>query len=100
MAVVAMAIIITQASITQARGVRATSCRSQLAKLRHIKSRDISLHTKHSRISEKEKRNPIVQLIALIAILIALFVAMKFLPVQQWTRSLNDWVGQMGMAGI
>jgi len=68
--------------------------------LRHIKSRDISLHTKHSRISEKEKRNPIVQLIALIAILIALFVAMKFLPVQQWTRSLNDWVGQMGMAGI
>jgi uncharacterized membrane protein YdjX (TVP38/TMEM64 family) len=25
---------------------------------------------------------------------------MKFLPVQQWLRSFNDWVGQMGTAGI
>src|ERR671937_1954472 len=25
---------------------------------------------------------------------------MKFLPVQQWLSSFNDWVGQMGVAGI
>src|SRR5438094_9352931 len=36
----------------------------------------------------------------LIAIIIALFLAMKFLPVQQWLRSFNDWVGQMGTVGI
>ena len=36
----------------------------------------------------------------LVTIVIALFLAMKFLPVQQWLRSFNDWVGQMGMAGI
>jgi uncharacterized membrane protein YdjX (TVP38/TMEM64 family) len=33
-------------------------------------------------------------------ILIALFLAMRFLPVQQWLRSFNDWVGQMGALGI
>jgi uncharacterized membrane protein YdjX (TVP38/TMEM64 family) len=33
-------------------------------------------------------------------IVIALFLAMKFLPVQQWLRSFNDWVGQMGAVGI
>jgi uncharacterized membrane protein YdjX (TVP38/TMEM64 family) len=36
----------------------------------------------------------------LIVIIIALFLAMRFLPVQQWLRSFNDWVGQMGVAGI
>ncbi len=25
---------------------------------------------------------------------------MKFLPVQQWLRNFNDWVGQMGVVGI
>jgi uncharacterized membrane protein YdjX (TVP38/TMEM64 family) len=25
---------------------------------------------------------------------------MKFLPVELWTKHFNDWVGQMGMAGI
>src|SRR5207249_3131580 len=30
----------------------------------------------------------------------ALFLSMKFLPVQQWLKSFNDWVGQMGLAGI
>lgn len=49
---------------------------------------------------EKGRSSPTVQLIALMAILIALFLAMKFLPVQQWTRNFNDWVGQMGAAGI
>jgi uncharacterized membrane protein YdjX (TVP38/TMEM64 family) len=46
------------------------------------------------------KAKPAVRLIALIAIVIALFFAMRFLPVQQWLRSFNDWVGQMGVAGI
>src|SRR6184192_2310682 len=40
------------------------------------------------------------RLIALVAIVIALFLVMRFLPVQQWLRSFNDWVGQMGIAGI
>src|SRR5438046_1709696 len=39
-------------------------------------------------------------LVALIAIVIALFLAMKFLPVKQWLGSFNDWVGQMGAIGI
>jgi uncharacterized membrane protein YdjX (TVP38/TMEM64 family) len=36
----------------------------------------------------------------LVVILMALFLAMRFLPVQQWLRSFNDWVGQMGTVGI
>ncbi len=39
-------------------------------------------------------------LIALVGIVIALFLTMKFLPVQQWLRNFNDWVGQMGVVGI
>ena len=38
--------------------------------------------------------------IVLIAIIITFFLAMRFLPVQQWLRSFNDWVGQMGAVGI
>src|SRR5436189_1467212 len=45
-------------------------------------------------------KSAIGRLIMLIAVLIALFLAMKFLPVQQWLSSFNDWVGQMGVAGI
>src|SRR5213080_4407459 len=40
------------------------------------------------------------RLIALVAIVIALFLVMRFLPVQQWLRNFNDWVGQMGITGI
>jgi uncharacterized membrane protein YdjX (TVP38/TMEM64 family) len=40
------------------------------------------------------------RLILLIASIIVLFLAMRFLPVQQWLRIFNDWVGQMGTAGI
>lgn len=36
----------------------------------------------------------------LLLIVIALCLAMKFLPVQQWLRSFNDWVAQMGAVGI
>src|SRR5207302_8636583 len=28
------------------------------------------------------------------------FFAMSFLPVQQWLKSFNDWVGQMGVVGV
>src|SRR6266404_9037244 len=47
-----------------------------------------------------EKKGAVARLIALTVIVIALFLAMKFLPVQHWLRSFNDWVGQMGLAGI
>jgi uncharacterized membrane protein YdjX (TVP38/TMEM64 family) len=40
------------------------------------------------------------RLAVLIAIVVALFLTMKFLPVEQWLRSFNEWVGQMGVAGI
>jgi uncharacterized membrane protein YdjX (TVP38/TMEM64 family) len=39
-------------------------------------------------------------IVALVTIVIALFFAMRFLPVQQWLRTFNDWVAQMGTAGI
>jgi uncharacterized membrane protein YdjX (TVP38/TMEM64 family) len=45
-------------------------------------------------------KSAIVRLIVLIGIVIALFLTMKFLPVQQWLRNFNDWVGRMGVAGI
>jgi uncharacterized membrane protein YdjX (TVP38/TMEM64 family) len=54
-------------------------------------------------MNSKEKtarKSAIGRLATLIAIVIALFLAVKFLPVQQWLRSFNDWVGQMGFAGI
>ena len=47
-----------------------------------------------------EKKGAVARLFALTVIVIALFLAMKFLPVQHWLRSFNDWVGQMGLAGI
>jgi uncharacterized membrane protein YdjX (TVP38/TMEM64 family) len=45
-------------------------------------------------------KGAIGQLISLIAIVVVLFLAMRFLPVGQWLQSFNDWVGQMGIAGI
>ncbi len=45
-------------------------------------------------------KSAIGQLLALIIIVIALFLAMKFLPAQQWLRNFNNWVGQMGVVGI
>ena len=50
--------------------------------------------------NEDVLRSAIRRLIVLIVIVIALFLAMRFLPVQQWLRNFNDWVGQMGVAGI
>jgi uncharacterized membrane protein YdjX (TVP38/TMEM64 family) len=45
-------------------------------------------------------KSAIRRLIVLIVIVIALFLVMRFLPVQEWLRNFNDWVGQMGVAGI
>jgi uncharacterized membrane protein YdjX (TVP38/TMEM64 family) len=49
---------------------------------------------------KRAPKNALARLSAVIAILIALFLAMKLLPVREWLRSFNDWVGQMGVAGI
>jgi uncharacterized membrane protein YdjX (TVP38/TMEM64 family) len=49
---------------------------------------------------QRGPKSAVARLIALIVIVIALFIAMKLLPVQQWLHSFNDWVGQMGVAGI
>jgi len=53
-------------------------------------------------INEQQRapRSAIGRVIALIVIIVAVFLATRFLPVQQWLRSFNDWVGQMGTAGI
>jgi uncharacterized membrane protein YdjX (TVP38/TMEM64 family) len=50
-------------------------------------------------MSSKNK-SAIAQLIALLVIVIALFLAMQFLPVQQWLRDFNAWVAHMGVVGI
>ncbi|HEU5248170.1 MAG TPA: TVP38/TMEM64 family protein [Candidatus Udaeobacter sp.] len=47
-----------------------------------------------------ENKGAMARLVALIVIVVALFVAMKFLPVQQWLRNFNGWVTYMGVAGI
>ena len=46
------------------------------------------------------KKSTFGRLVALLVIIVALFLAMKSLPVQQWLKSFNDWVGQMGTVGI
>ncbi len=47
-----------------------------------------------------EKKSATGQLVVLIVIIIALFLAMKFLPVREWLTNFNNWVSQMGIAGI
>src|SRR5437867_300656 len=47
-----------------------------------------------------DKKNAIGRLIALIAIVIALFLGMKVLPIREWLRNFNEGVSQMGVAGI
>ena len=41
-----------------------------------------------------------MKLIVLAVVVIGLLVAAKFLPVEQWLTSFNDWVSAMGTAGI
>jgi uncharacterized membrane protein YdjX (TVP38/TMEM64 family) len=50
--------------------------------------------------NKSASKGAIARLVALIAIIIALFLAMKFLPAQRWLTDFNDWVGQMGVTGI
>src|SRR5438128_5850941 len=40
------------------------------------------------------------RIVALTLIIIAFFLAMRFLPVQQRLMNFNNWVSQMGVAGI
>jgi uncharacterized membrane protein YdjX (TVP38/TMEM64 family) len=47
-----------------------------------------------------QKKSAITPLAGLIVIVIALFLAMKFLPAQQWLQSFNHWVSRMGVIGI
>jgi uncharacterized membrane protein YdjX (TVP38/TMEM64 family) len=47
-----------------------------------------------------ENKSAIAQLVALLVIIIALFLAMQLLPIQQWLRNFNAWVAHMGVAGI
>jgi uncharacterized membrane protein YdjX (TVP38/TMEM64 family) len=47
-----------------------------------------------------ENKSAIARLIALVVIVSALFLAMRFLPVQQWLRNFNAWVAHTGIAGI
>ncbi len=46
------------------------------------------------------KQGALRRFFAFAAVVLALFLAMKFLPVQQWLRNFNNWVGQMGGVGI
>jgi uncharacterized membrane protein YdjX (TVP38/TMEM64 family) len=51
--------------------------------------------------NDKHKtKSAIRRVIALIVIVIALFLAMRFLPVREWLTDFNNWVSQMGVAGI
>ncbi len=50
--------------------------------------------------NDNESRSGIGRIAVLTAIVIAPFLAMRFLPVAEWLRHFNDWVGQMGTAGI
>jgi len=47
-----------------------------------------------------EKRSATGRLVLLTVIVLALVLAMKFLPVREWLINFNNWVGQMGVAGI
>jgi len=51
-------------------------------------------------MASDERKHAIARVIDLGLVLIALFLAMRFLPVQQWLRNFNDWVGQIGTVGI
>jgi uncharacterized membrane protein YdjX (TVP38/TMEM64 family) len=48
----------------------------------------------------RQAKSAATRIVVLILFVIALFLAMRFLPVQQWLRSFNDWVGQMGTVGV
>ena len=50
--------------------------------------------------TKEESEKPVMKLVVLAIVVIGLLVATKFLPVEQWLKSFNDWVSHMGVAGI
>ncbi len=50
--------------------------------------------------NQEKSKSPVAKLIVLAVVVIGLFVAVKFLPVEEWLKSFNDWVSHMGVAGI
>ena len=50
--------------------------------------------------NKEASKSAIGRIVALTLIIIAFFLAMRFLPVRQCMMNFNDWVGQMGTAGI
>jgi uncharacterized membrane protein YdjX (TVP38/TMEM64 family) len=50
--------------------------------------------------NDRKSKSTVGRIIALVTIVIALFLAMRFLPVREWLTNFNDWVGQMGVLGI
>ncbi len=69
---------------------------------RAFKSGDASPYSKIREMSNDKNahKSAIGRIVALTLIIIALFLAMRFLPVQQRLMNFNDWVSQMGVAGI
>ena len=51
-------------------------------------------------IDEKRGKSAIGRLSVLVVVVIGLLLAMRFLPIQQWLRTFNEWVGQMGVLGF
>ena len=49
---------------------------------------------------DKQSKSAIARLAVLTVIVVALLLAMRFLPVREWLTSFNNWVGQMGTVGI
>ena len=49
---------------------------------------------------DQQTKSAIGRLAGLIVMVIALLLAMRFLPVREWLTNFNNWVGQMGVAGI
>lgn len=50
--------------------------------------------------NNRQSKSAIGRLAALVLIVVALFLGMKFLPVRNWLTNFNEWVGQMGVIGI
>src|SRR5881409_1666388 len=47
-----------------------------------------------------QAKSGVGRLILLLILVIALFLVTRFLPVREWLTDFNNWVGQMGVAGI
>src|SRR5262249_32841367 len=47
-----------------------------------------------------ERTSATGRMVVLIAIVMALLLTTRFLPVREWLTNFNNWVGQMGAAGI